>query len=214
MIYLLSPLTKAGTQPLPMIDFEVVADRIDFAQSNLLMFTSKQAVEVAEEIDPHWKSYPTIAIGGATKAKIETMGGKVVYHPKSFYGEHLAKDIIEFFSDKTILYLRPETVSFDSKGFLAQAGIDLHEQVIYRTLCRTYKRDDQPKRGAIIIFTSPSTIRCFFANFVWDESYTAVLIGHATKAHLPKGCRYAVADAPLIDSCIKKAKEIEKTSDI
>jgi len=27
---------------------------------------------------------------------------------------------------------------------------------------------------------------------------------------LPKGCAYVVADEPLIDACVEKAKEIEK----
>ncbi len=214
MIYLLSPLPKEGTKSLPMIDFEQVASDIDYQESELLMFTSKQAVEMAEQIDPNWKKIPTIAIGGATKAKIQAMGGEVIYHPKDFYGEALAKDIKAFFSDKKILYLRPKEVSFDSKAFLEKEGILLREQVIYRTFCRTYEALDQPQKGAVIIFTSPSTIRCFFKSFTWDESYRAVLIGRATAEHLPKECRYVIADTPLIDACVKKAKEIEKDGDI
>jgi uroporphyrinogen-III synthase len=214
MIYLLSPLIKDETISLPMIKFELLANEIDFGESNLLMFTSKQAVVSADKIDSRWKEYDTIAIGGATKKKIEELGGRVLYHPKEFYGEVLAQDIKSFFANKRILYLRPEEISFDSKGFLAKEGIDLAEQVLYRTSCCTYPLEAKPKEGATIIFTSPSTIRCFFRNFTWDESYTAVLIGKATKAHLPKECRYVVAQRPLIDSCIKKAKEIYKNSDI
>jgi len=214
MIYLLSPLVKEGTISLPMIAFELLDNRIKFGESNLLMFTSKQAVVSANAIDPRWKNYDSIAIGGATKRKIEELGGKVIYHPKAFYGEALAQDIQAFFADKKILYLRPEEVSFDSKAFLAKEGIVLEEQILYRTSCQAYPNEDKPKQGAIIIFTAPSTIRCFFKNFEWDESYTAVLIGEATKAHLPKGCRYVVSEIPLIDSCIKKAKEIDKNSDI
>ena len=72
-----------------------------------------------------------------------------------------------------------------------------------------YALEEKPKENAIIIFTSPSTIRCFFKNFEWHESYIAILIGHATKEHLPKVCRYVIADEPLIDACVKKAKEVE-----
>jgi uroporphyrinogen-III synthase len=68
---------------------------------------------------------------------------------------------------------------------------------------------EKPSEDAIIIFTSPSTIHCFFKNFVWDESYTAVVIGKATKVHLPENAEYVVAERPLIASCIEKAKEIE-----
>jgi len=208
MIYLLSPLKKDDTISLPMISFKITTNSIDFDICDTLMFTSKQAVVSANNIDKRWKNYPCIAIGGATKNKIEELGGEVIYHPQKFYGESLANDIKKYFANRNILYLRPKVISFDSKGFLAKENILLHEQIIYETSCQEYNISQKPKKGAIIIFTSPSTIKCFFKNFSWDSSYMAVLIGNSTKKHLPKECKYIVADEPLIDSCIKKAKEI------
>jgi len=210
MIYLLSPLKKEGVASLPMISFELVADKIDFSSCDTLMFTSKQAVVSANTIDKSWKEIPCIAIGGATKKKIEELGGKVIYYPKEFYGEALAKDIQVFFSTKKILYLRPKVISFDSKAYLEKVGIGLEEQIIYETSCVKYSCEQKPIINSTIIFTSPSTINCFFKNFEWDKSYIAILIGKATKAHLPKMCRYVIADEPLIDSCIQKAKEIKE----
>jgi uroporphyrinogen-III synthase len=209
-IYLLSPKVKEGTNSLPMIDFTIVAKTIDFSDSNTLMFTSKQAVVTADKIDKSWKDYPSVAIGPATKKQIEDLGGRVIYYPKSFYGETLAKDIGQFFRDKKLLYLRPKEISFDSKSFLEKEGIVLQEQIIYETSCIKYSTEEKPSKDSIIIFTSPSTIHCFFKNFKWDKSYTAVVIGHATKVHLPKDAKYEVADEPLIDSCIEKAKDLVK----
>ena len=210
MIYLLSPLEKEETLSLPMIQFSLIDKPIDFSNCDTLMFTSKQAVVSADELDKSWKKYPSIAIGKATKRKIEELGGSVIYTPKEFYGEALSKDIQKYFSDKKLLYLRPKVVSFDSKVYLKNAGIHLDEQIIYETSCIKYSKEHKPKENAIIIFTSPSTIKCFFENFEWDGSYTAVLIGKATQEHLPKECNFEVSDEPLIDSCIKKALEIEK----
>ena len=207
-VYLLSPTLKEGTISLPMIDFSVTAESIDFSQSDTLIFTSKQAVVTADKIDPSWKNYPCIAIGPATKKQIEDLGGEVIYYPRSFYGETLSQDIAEFFRDKKLLYLRPKEISFDSKSFLKKEGITLQEQIIYETSCINYTLKEKPSKNAIIIFTSPSTIHCFLKNFDWNESYTAVVIGNATKVHLPKNADYAVADEPLISSCIKKAHTI------
>ena len=211
-IYLLSPTPKEGTIALPMIDFSITAESIDFSHSDTLIFTSKQAVVTADTIDVSWKTYPCIAIGAATKKQIEDLGGEVIYHPKSFYGESLSQDIAQFFRDKKLLYLRPKEVSFDSKGFLEKEGITLQEQIIYETSCLQYSPKEKPSKGAIVIFTSPSTIHCFLKNFEWDESYTAVVIGKATKVHLPVDAVYVVADTPLISSCIEKAKEIVNSS--
>jgi uroporphyrinogen-III synthase len=185
---------------------------IDFSACDTLMFTSKQAVLSAESINPKWKDIPCLAIGTATAKQIDDLGGKVVYQPSSFYGESLSQEIIEKFHDKKILYLRPKEISFDSKAFLSKAHINLKEQIIYETTCVAYTPKDAPKKNAIIIFTSPSTIRCFFKNFAWDESYTAVVIGKSTKNHLPKNVCYVVANEPTIDACIDKAHEVLLTS--
>ena len=208
-IYLLSPTPKEGTIALPMIDFSITAESIDLSRSDMLIFTSKQAVVTADKIDTSWKNYPCIAIGPATKKQIEDLGGEVIYFPKSFYGETLSADIAAFFRDKKLLYLRPKEISFDSKAFLEKEGIVLQEQIIYETSCIKYTLEKKPLKGSIIIFTSPSTIHCFLKNFDWDESYTAVVIGKATKVHLPENANYVVADEPMIASCIEKAKEIK-----
>ncbi len=193
---------------MPMIDFAITAESIDFSHSDTLMFTSKQAVLTADKIDPSWKNYPCVAVGPATKKQIEDLGGRVIYYPESFYGDALSRDIVQFFRDKKLLYLRPKEISFDSKSFLDKEGVTLQEQIIYETSCIGYSPEKKPLTDAIIIFTSPSTIHCFLKNFKWDESYTAVVIGTATKAHLPVGAKYVVADEPLIEACIKKAKEL------
>lgn len=207
-IYLLSPTPREDTLSLPMITFKSTVEHIDFTTCDTLMFTSKQAVVTANELDKNWKKYPCIAIGPATKRQIEDLGGEVIYFPKEFYGENLSRDIAAFFKEKKLLYLRPKEVSFDSKGFLEKAGITLQEQVIYETSCIQYTLDEKPQKDAILIFTSPSTIHCFFKNFDWDESYTAVVIGKATLVHLPPQVNYHIADEALISACIEKAKQI------
>lgn len=207
-IYLLSPLPKKDTIALPVIRFSLTADTIDLSTCDVLMFTSKQAVKSAEALNPTWKEIPCLAIGSATAKQIEALGGTVLYQSTSFYSKTLSQDIVEIFHDKKILYLRPKVVSFDSKTFLQEAGVKLEEQMLYKTSCIAYENSNKPKKNAIIIFTSPSTIHCFFKNFTWDVSYTAVVIGEATKEHLPDNVRYEVSEVATIDACVAKAKEI------
>ncbi|MFK5976852.1 MAG: uroporphyrinogen-III synthase [Sulfurovum sp.] len=209
MIYLLSPLKKDGTIHLPMIKFSLTTETLSLSGCDILMFTSKQAVKSANELNPLWKDIPCLAIGKATAKMIESLGGEVIHQPKEFYGKSLSADIIDKFGDKKILYIRPKEVSFDSKTFLSNHNIDIKEQIIYKTSCISYTLEDTPPPNSIIIFTSPSTIKCFLTNFNWDSSYTAVVIGKATKIHLPFNAKVAVADTPLLDSCIEKAIEIK-----
>ncbi|MBL0721883.1 MAG: uroporphyrinogen-III synthase [Sulfurovum sp.] len=204
-IYLLSPTPRDSVISLPIIKFSEIYKDIDFSICDTLMFTSKQAVITVNNIDKKWKSIPAIAIGKATKNQIDKLGGEVIYQPHHFYGEELSKDIVNFFCNRNILYLRPETISFDSKAYLKKKNILLHEQIIYKTSCIKYNISSQPPIDSIIIFTSPSTIKCFLNNFQWIDSYMAIVIGNATKSHLPPNAQCLVADEPLISSCIKKA---------
>ncbi|CAA6820511.1 MAG: Uroporphyrinogen-III synthase (EC [uncultured Sulfurovum sp.] len=208
MIYLLSPVSKKETIHLPMISFSLCEERLELNDYDLLMFTSKQAVLSVEALNPQWKNISCLAIGKATAKQIESLGGTVAYCPESFYGETLSREIIEKFKNKNILYIRPKVISFDSKGFLHKEGIEIDEKIIYETSCVSYNEDQKPPKKSTIIFTSPSTIHCFLKSFEWDSSYIAVVIGEATKAHLPKNAHYEVADSPLITSCIEKAKQI------
>ena len=209
MIYLLSPVAYEDSIHLPMISFSMIPVDIDFASYNLLMFTSKQAVKSIEQLNPEWKKLPCVAIGDATAKEIISLGGEVVYTPQNFYAKTLNQDIVSLFKTKNILYLRPKEVSFDSKSYLETQGVFLDEKIIYETSCKVYDAQKKPSKNAIIIFTSPSTIRCFFKNFDWDESYTAVVIGEATRKHLPCEIKSIhVAGSPQINACIAKAKEI------
>lgn len=197
---------------LPMIEFSLIEEELDLEGYDFLMFTSKQAVKSAEKLNEKWKEIPCLAIGDSTAEQIEKLGGSVIHQSESFYGKSLSREIIDTYADKNILYLRPKVVSFDSKNFLARVGITLQEKIIYETSCIKYAKESAPEKNAILIFTSPSTIHCFLENFEWDDSYTAVVIGEATKKHLPADAQYVIADTPQIDACVAKAKQILLTS--
>ena len=210
-IYLTSPLSRPGTHPLPMIEFSLVADHLELENCDILMFTSKQAVISAERIDSAWKRLPAVAIGPATEKQIQKLGGTVLYRPKEYYGATLARDLIEKFRRRRILYLRPRQVSFDSRSYLAKSGIELREQIIYETSCRHYAPEEAPPPGAVIVFTSPSTIHCFLENFPWRPDYHAVVIGRATLQHLPEGAKSKVASEPTIDASLATARRLAAT---
>ena len=206
-IYLCSPKIYEGVTPLPMIEFKLTAKELNLSWCDTLLFSSKQAVVFADKLNKEWKNKNIVAVGPATKEMAIKLGAKEVYYPKEYYGEVLAKDILKYFSDRKILYVRPKVVSFDSYNFLKKYGIDIKEAIIYETLCKSYK-DVKLEKNSTIIFTSPSTIECFFKNFEWDSTFKAVVIGKKTLKNLPKYVNAYVADTQTIPSCIKRAKSL------
>ncbi len=205
-IYLLSPTKRDESVSMPIIEFKTTTKSIDFSGVDTLLFTSKQGVKVANQISKEWQKYPSIVIGDATQRELLKSGGKILYTSKKFYGKDLVQEIKKRFFNKKILYLRPEIISFDIASNLS----NIKEAIIYKTSCKKYNLDKRPSKSAIIIFTSPSTIKCFLENFSWDSSYIAVVIGESTQKALPKYIKnYYISDKPMIEECIKKALEIE-----
>ena len=212
MIYLLSPTPHHACVHLPMIAFHPLIDRIAFGDAEALLFTSKKAVEFVDAIDTRWRTYPSFAVGEATARTIETLGGRVEYRPEKFYGKQLSSDIATHFRDRAILYLRPKRVAFDIASALQAQGIVVSEQIVYETRCIDYPEGKTPPKGSILLFTSPSTVRCFMRNFTWDPSYTAVAIGETTRQALDGIDRVVVADRPTIEACVAKAQELLRNS--
>jgi len=203
MIYLLSPSVYSGVVSMPMVTFSPVAQAIDFQDCDTLLFTSKNSVKIANDIDPKWREYPSIAIGKETAKTITELGGHLVALSKEAYASSVAELIEEDFKNSKILYLRPEVVSSENLATLVR------QQVIYKTKCVAYPKSKQPRKKAVIIVTSPSTIRCFLENFEWQESYHAVAIGRVTAEALPPFVRYSIASEPTISACISLAKELD-----
>ena len=206
-IYLCSPKEFKGAISLPMIEFTRLKKSIDLSDVDTILFTSKQAIIYLDEISNEWQNKKILAVGSATAKMAKELGATDIYHPKEFYGEVLASDILEKFRDRKIVYIRPKVVSFDSKAFLSNKGIDIKEEILYETTCKEHSGKEL-EEGAVIIFTSPSTIECFFKSFSWDSSYKAVVIGKSTLKNLPKNVTAFVSEEATIDSCVKKAKEI------
>ncbi len=205
-VYLLSPTPYEGTVHLPMLQFELTTNTFECEDIDLLLFTSKQAVRSAESINKKWKTIPTIAIGEATKNEIQKYGGTVAYVASESYGINLADEISDLFKTQKILYLRPQEVQHDIKSALEISDITIKEQILYHTSCINYAKSKAPAKESYIIFTSPSTVKCFWKNFFWEESYKAVAIGKSTAKAFPLNIRYSISLKPTIDSCIMETK--------
>jgi len=208
-IYLCSPKVYEGAISLPMIKFNLIADSLNLDGFDALIFTSKQAVVFANKLNSGWVDKKILAVGKATAKIAKELGAKNVYNPKKFYGKELAKDIINNFKNLKMLYVRPKVVAFDTKEFLQKHNIFIKEAIIYETTCNTPSIKNLEK-DSIIIFTSPSTIECFFKTYSWDKSFKAVVIGKTTLKNLPKNVTAFVANEPTISSCVERAKDIAK----
>ncbi len=202
MIYILSEKKFDGALNLPVIKIEFLDFEVDLSGFDALIFTSKNGVEAIDRVDKRWKDKEIYSIGSGTTKSIEQKGIKVAYTAKSSYGDNFAKEIKERLLGKKVLFPRAKVVTSKLNEILLNGGIELSEIIAYKTICNP-KELPKPKEGSVIIFSSPSTIECFFKRFNWDESYKAVAIGEKTASFMPKEIDYTISSKQTIPDCIK-----------
>ena len=205
MIYILSEKKFDGALNLPVIKIEYLDFEVDLSGFDALVFTSKNGVEAIERVDKRWRDKEIYSIGSGTSKAVKNKGVKVAYTAKSSYGDNFAKEIKEKLYGKRVLFPRAKVVTSHLNKILKNAGIDLSEVIVYETVCNPEKLS-RPQKGSVIIFSSPSTVKCFFKKFTWDESCKAVVIGEKTASFMPKEIKYTISDKQTIPDCIELGK--------
>ena len=90
-------------------------------------------------------------------------------------------------------------------GILKDNKINLDEVVAYETSCKETNIDLE--EDSIFIFTSPSSVECFFKQYSWKDSYKAVVIGKTTADYLPKNVDFIMSSETSVDECVNLAKQ-------
>ncbi len=207
-IYILSDKQIDGVHNLPIIQTQTVQSDLDLNGYDALIFTSKNGVISTNQLNPSWKQIPSYAIANATAKVIEKYEGNVVFTGNSGHGNELAKELIPYLKNKKALYLKGAKTVSNLVEILQENGIDCDAITVYETSCKSYEKNQQPQKNGVIIFSSPSTIECFFNSFTWDESYKAICIGHTTAQYLPKDIKAYIPHTTSLEACIALAKTL------
>lgn len=208
-IYLLSKDTKEyeNVKYLTIFDIINISFDIDFSKYDALIFTSKNAIYSLEN-NTSWKDVPSYAIAPKTAQILKQYNSNLKYTGKSGHGDDFAKELIPIVKNKKLLYIRAKKVVSNLVNILNENNILCDELISYETSCKYYEQKEKPLINSIIIFTSPSTIKCFLNNFTWDDSYIAVCIGKTTSKYLPKEIKYYISEKTSIESCISLANSL------
>jgi len=207
-IYILSDKKVAGAENLPVFTIHTIQQDIDLSKYDALIFTSKNALYSLDSMDHSWKEKPAYAIAPQTAKAVEQLKGNLVFTGKEKHGNRFALELCEKLKEQKVLYVRGREIVSDLVNILKAHAIECDELVVYETVCRKFDTEITLPKHATIIFTSPSTIKCFFENTSWDQSFKAVSIGHTTAEYFPSYITPAIADTTSLESCVKKAIEI------
>ncbi len=195
---------------LPQIKVTYRDINLDLSSYNALIFSSKNGVKAIDTINKDWKKTPSYAIGNPTANEILKLGGIVDFIATSSYGDEFAQELISKLKDKKVLFLRAKKVLSDLENILKYSGVNLKSEVVYETSCRDKKPLHVKSKNSVFIFTSPSTVDCFFNQYKWEDSYIAVCIGNVTAKALPHTIFPYICKIQTIAACIELAKTLIK----
>jgi uroporphyrinogen-III synthase len=204
-IYLLSNQIYAEVENIEIFQIEYIESKIDLLKYDALIFTSKNAVYSLESFNKDWKKLPSFAIAPKTAQIIEKLGGKVVFTGITSHGNDFAQELIEILKDKKVLYIKALKTVSNLVDILKNNDVLLDELIAYKTTCK--KSNMTLEDNSIFIFTSPSSVECFFKQYTWNNSYKAIVIGKTTANYLPKNVNYTISTETSINECINLAKQ-------
>ncbi|MEA2049275.1 MAG: uroporphyrinogen-III synthase [Campylobacterota bacterium] len=204
-IYILSDKKIDGIKNLPMIQIEFIDTIIDYSTYDSLIITSKNAVYSINNQSNEWKNKPIYAISKQTADTIKELGGELEFVGLDGHGDNFANEIKDRLKDKRCLYIRGAKVVSNLVDILKDNNIKCDEKIVYKTKCINYTKKPPLEKNSIIIFSSPSTIKCFFKNYDWCDSYQAVCIGNTTAKYLPDFIKVNISKNTSIKSCVDTA---------
>jgi uroporphyrinogen-III synthase len=210
-IYLLNDAKYDGVKNLSVFEIKYLTPQFTPKNYDAIVFTSKNAVFGIDRIYKEWKKLSAYSIGEGTSKVIREFGGDVVHEAKVSYGEDFADEISRKLFGKSVLFVRAKVVSSDVGGILKSKGVHVDEIVVYENVCKPCA-GFTPSNGAIFIFTSPSSVKCFLKCVKWREDFTAVVIGLKTAAAFGGDIKPLIAPKPSIHECVEFAKRLSKVS--
>ncbi|MDN5107893.1 uroporphyrinogen-III synthase [Aliarcobacter butzleri] len=205
-IYLLNEQKHENVENLEVFQIEYIKSDIDLKKYDALVFTSKNGVKAINSFNQDWKNIPSYAIAQKTANTIIKLGGVVEFIGNSGHGNDFAYELKNVLKDKKVLYVKALKTVSNLSNILKENGIFLDEIIAYKTSCK--KSNIILEENSIFIFTSPSSVECFFKQYLWKNSYKAIVIGKTTAEFLPSNINYEISSQTSVEECIKLAKQL------
>jgi uroporphyrinogen-III synthase len=207
-IYILNEKKVKWAKNLPVFSIQPIEQKVDLSTYDALVFTSKNAIYAIDHLDKTWKKKPAYVIAPQTAKIVKHLKGTLKFSGKEKHGNGFAHELKEKLKNQKVLYVRGSKVVSNLVDILKTDNIICEELIVYETVCKELDTKIVLPKNSTIIFSSPSTIKCFLKNIVWDESFKAISIGHTTAQFFPPYITPIMADTTSLESCVKKAIEI------
>ncbi|MEA3315875.1 MAG: uroporphyrinogen-III synthase [Campylobacterota bacterium] len=209
-IYILSDKYLKYAKNIPLISTIPNMDSFEVEKYDAIIFTSKNGIIHLDSITKKWKKIPSYAISTQTAKEIKKFGGNLKFIGKKKHGDEFALELVDLLKDcKKVAYIGAKDVVSNLTNILIENNINCEHIPIYKTLCVEYENKIDLPDDSIIIFSSPSTIKCFLENINWKDSFRAISIGKTTKKYFPDNIKPIISDNTTLQSCVQTALNLK-----
>jgi len=210
-IYLISKTPYEGVIHIPILTIRFLSPDINFSDYEGVVFTSKQAVLSLQSYVLDWNRLKCICVSEST-AKSAREAGAIDVEVADGYGDSIP-DILGAKNRRgKWLYLRPKVVASDWVENARNRGVPIDEAIVYESVCNEEISDFLISEEGVLIFTSPSAIRCFLQQHKILPTHDVIVIGETTKNALPEGTLSYLSEATSIESTVDLARRIANNS--
>ncbi len=207
-IYLFSISSHPDAISINSLAITFCKPKIDFSEYDYFIITSKQVSEALKQYEKYkYIKKPALCVSLASAKSYESLGGTVLDIGEG-YGDNLIKKIQSFDKETKWLYLRGKIVASDFVQTCTKKGYSIHEAIVYESACSKSILNVEIQEEAILIFTSPSSLKCFLKKHSISKKAKLIVIGKTTAKAVPEGVEYILSEETTIDSCMKIACKI------
>jgi len=177
---------------------------INFDDYDYLIITSKQASKALKQYDKdNFLTKKALCISKQSAISYEKLGGCVL-DIGSGYGDTLIDKIRCFPKTTKWLYLRAKVVASEFVKVCNDDGYNIDEVVVYESDCSKDILECKVEDNSCLIFTSPSSVKCFLKTHTINDTHKVIVIGKTTAKALPHKINYTISKETTIESCIKE----------
>lgn len=205
-IYLFSTSSHPDARSINSLDIKFFKPSIDFSKYDYFIITSKQSSESLKQYEDAMLK-PALCVSKQSALSYESIGGTVL-DIGAGYGDSLVDKIKEYPKDTKWLYIRAKVIASDFVSVCKDNTHHIDEVVVYESECSKDIENIKIEDDSILVFTSPSSVKCFLKTHTISEDFKVIVIGKTTAASLPKNIKYTLSNETTIDSCIDIAKKI------
>lgn len=206
-IYLISKTPYEGVIHIPILTIRFLSPTIDFTDYEGVIFTSKQGIVSLQSYSLDWNRLKCICVSEST-AKSACDAGAIDVEVADGYGDSIPDVLGEKKRNGKWLYLRPKAVASDWVERARNKGFEIDEAIVYESVCNEEVSNFPVSQEGVLIFTSPSTIRCFLQNHKILSTHDVIVIGKTTQNSLPSDVPSYLSDTTSIGATVDLARQI------